>query len=57
MIEGKPADLQLSKTGASKVKNKRPDTSYYNNLHDQIHHICYDLEAHVGEFEPDHITF
>ena len=57
MVDGKPTRLELSKTGASKVKNKRPDTNYYDCLHDQIHQVCVDLEGYVNTFQPDHITF
>ena len=56
-IEGKPVSFELSKTGAGTVKNKRPDTSYYACLHDQINHVCIALNDHVGEFQPDRITF
>jgi Holliday junction resolvasome RuvABC endonuclease subunit len=57
MLEGEPVKLQLSKTGASKVKNKRPDTTYYDDLHDQIHHVCTDLYSIVDEVKPEIITF
>ena len=32
MVDGEPTKLSLSKTGASKVKNKRPDTTYYDEI-------------------------
>lgn len=57
MVDGKPESFALSKTGASKVKTKRKDTVYYDNLSDQIHHICVDLEKHISTFNPDKITF
>lgn len=56
-IEGKPIKFKLSKTGAGTVKNKRPDTSYYDCLHDQINHVCESLRENVTEFKPDRITF
>lgn len=57
MIDGEVVSTDLSKTGASKVKGKRPDTNYYDCLHDQIHHICTDLSDHLSEFKPDKIVF
>lgn len=57
MVDGVPVSFDLSKTGAAKVKTKRKDTNYYENLCDQIHHICVDLEGHVSEFQPDKIVF
>ena len=54
---GDPVSHYLSKTGASKVKGKRPDTTYYDSLHDQIHHICLDLIKQVELHNPDTITF
>ncbi len=55
--DGVPTSHFLSKTGASKVKGKRPDTTYYDCLHDQIHHICLDLIKQVEQHNPDTITF
>ncbi len=57
MVDGEVTHLSLSKTGASKVKNKRPDTNYYDDLHCQIHHICEDLRDHLEGFIPDEIVF
>ena len=56
-IEGKPVKFKLSKTGSGSVKNKRPDTTYYDCLHDQIHHVCNSLHDYVTDFKPDRITF
>lgn len=57
MVDGKPIDTKLSKTGKITVKNKRPDTTYYDTLQGQIHHICIHLYKHVEHFKPDFITF
>lgn len=57
MVDGDVEKLYLSKTGASKVKTKRKDTSYYDSLPEQIHHICKDLRSQVESFQPDYITF
>jgi Holliday junction resolvasome RuvABC endonuclease subunit len=57
MVDGEVVNLSLSKTGASKVKGKRPDTTYYDDLHDQIHHICLDMVEIVSSFNPEIITF
>jgi len=48
---------KLSKTGKSSVKTKRKDTTYYDNLHKQIHHVCEDVIGEVKEFQPDIIVF
>ena len=56
-VNGIPERFKLSKTGASTVKNKKPDTTYYEDVHQQIHHICRDLVEYVEEFKPDRITF
>ena len=52
-----PVDWYVSKTGASTVKIKRKDTTYYDTLEDQIHHVCLDLRKHVQAFKPDVICF
>ncbi len=57
VVGGVRVDRQLSKTGALKVGAKKRGTTYYGCLHKQIHHICLDLVDHVGEFQPDRITF
>ncbi|CAH9014439.1 putative endonuclease [Vibrio phage 249E41-1] len=57
MDNGEVVSLSLSKTGASKVKGKRKDTTYYDTLQEQIHHICNDLKFEVELFEPERITF
>lgn len=48
---------KLSKTGASKVKTRRKDTTYYETLQEQIHHICVGLKDVVHITKPDSITF
>ena len=57
MVDGKVEDYSLSKTGSSTVKNKRKDATYYDNLHEQIHHVCLDLISNVKEVSPEVITF
>lgn len=57
MVDGEVKSLTLSKTGAGKVKNKKKDTTYYNTLQEQIHHVCIDLYNIVDEVKPDNITF
>lgn len=57
MVDGDVENLHLSKTGSSKVKTKRKDTSYYDTLPEQIHRICKDLRSQVEYFKPDYITF
>ncbi len=57
MIDGEPVNHLLSKTGNSKVKNKRKDAFYYDTLQEQIHHICEELVEAVEDFEPTRITF
>lgn len=57
MVDGNPSGFNLSKTGASKVKTKRKDTSYYDNLHSQIEHVCEDLLWNIETFNPDRIVF
>jgi len=55
--DGKPVAHCLSKTGKHTVKNKKKDTTYYDGLEKQIHHICIDLCKMVESHEPDTITF
>lgn len=57
MENGNPIELSLSKTGASKVKTKRKDVTYYDTLPQQIHHVCKDLLLNVQRFRPDCIVF
>tara|TARA_Y100000588_G_scaffold170332_1_gene184141 strand:- start:9530 stop:10102 length:573 start_codon:yes stop_codon:yes gene_type:complete len=57
MDDGKVVSYSLSKTGASKVKGKRKDTTYYDTLQEQIHHICTDLKSVVEANQPERITF
>ena len=57
MVDGEVKSVSLSKTGASKVKNKKKDTFYYDTLQEQIHHVCSDLYKVVNEVQPDKITF
>ena len=55
--DGEVIYKSLSKTGASKVKTKRKDTTYYDQLDQQIHHICVDLENTIDTLYPDKIVF
>lgn len=57
LIDGEPVGHVLSKTGSNKTKTRRKDAVYYDNLTEQIHHICDDLVKVVRSFEPDIITF
>lgn len=57
LTDGVPTYHFLSKTGKSSVKGKRPDTSYYDRLDQQIHHVCLDLIGSVEFTKPDTITF
>lgn len=57
MTNDEVTSIHLSKTGNSTVKTKRKGVAYYDNLHDQIHHICKDLAETVISFRPDYITF
>tara|TARA_B100001105_G_scaffold89898_1_gene71543 strand:+ start:586 stop:1158 length:573 start_codon:yes stop_codon:yes gene_type:complete len=57
MIDGEVVSTELSKTGSSKVKGKRKDVTYYDTLHEQIHHICEDMKFAIEISEPERITF
>lgn len=57
MEEGNVKKVSLSKTGKSSVKTKRKDTTYYDNLHEQVHHVCLELRSQVESFEPDWVVF
>jgi hypothetical protein len=56
-IDGDIVSKFISKTGSTKVKIKRRDTSYYDSLSEQIHHICIDLIEQVKIFNPEVISF
>ena len=47
----------LSKTGKSSVKTIRKDTTYYDTLQEQVHHICSSILKEVEDFQPDLIVF
>lgn len=55
--DGEVTFKAISKTGASKVKTKRKDTTYYDTLQEQIHHVCLDVIRHVERHNPDCIVF
>ena len=57
LVDGKPVNTFLSKTGADTVKIKRKDTLYFKTLQEQIHNICQDLVHQVISFQPDMIVF
>ncbi|AUR92270.1 ribonuclease H-like domain protein [Vibrio phage 1.170.O._10N.261.52.C3] len=55
--DGIPKSHTLFKTGKASVKTKRKDTTYYDSLEQQIHHICMGLEEEIKAFKPDVIVF
>jgi len=57
LTDGVVGDMYISKTGSAGVKVKRPDTSYYPKLSEQIHQICEDLRRQVNNYQPDIIVF